>query len=181
MKEATKVGLEGYYVEPLIVPFSQTGVTEIRELLPAEDDKEPEEIVTGYIIAEKVPNGLFKPRWDFSLWDDFQAVQSAALEDYDQALADWNALPEEERGERPAYVEPVRPECWVEGMAQEEIDKIRNAPVPLSPDQRIAQLETESVEVMLGLTEIYEALVETKPGAGARLQRLMSVISSGKR
>ncbi|WP_344309702.1 hypothetical protein, partial [Streptomyces turgidiscabies] len=71
MKEAAKVDLEGYYVEPVIVPLSQTGVTEIRELLPAEDEEEPEEIVTGYIIAEKVPNGLFKPRWDFSLWDDY--------------------------------------------------------------------------------------------------------------
>ena len=181
MKEATKVDLDGYYVEPVLVPLSQTGVTEIHELLPAEDDGEPKEIVTGYIIAEKVPNGLFKPRWDFNLWADYQAALATSREAYDQELADWYVLPEEERGEHPAYVEPIRPECWIEGMPQEEIDEIRNAPVPLSPEQRIAQLEAESVEVMLGLTEIYETLVETNSGAMPGLQRLMSVFSGGKR
>jgi hypothetical protein len=181
MKEATKVDLDGLYVEPVIIPLSQTGVTEIRELLPVEDDEEPQEAVTGYIIAEKVPNGLFKPRWDFNLWDDYQAALVTSREAYDQALTDWYALPEEERGERPAYVEPIRPECWGEGLPQEQIDEIRNAPVPLSPEQRIAQLEAESVEVMLGLTEIYETLVETNSGAMPGLQRLMSVFSGGKR
>ncbi|WP_372632982.1 hypothetical protein [Cohnella sp.] len=139
MKEAIKVDLEGYYVEPVIVPLSQMGITEIRELLPAEVEEEPKEIITGYIIAEKVPEGLFIPRWDFSNSE------------------------------------------WIEGMSQEEIDEIRNAPVPLSPEQRIAQLEVESVEVMLGLTEIYESLVETNSGAMPGLQRLMSVFSGGKR
>ncbi|MCY1460737.1 hypothetical protein D9M71_783210 [compost metagenome] len=66
-------------------------------------------------------------------------------------------------------------------MPQEEIDEIRNAPVPLSPEQRIAQLEAESVEVMLGLTEIYETLVESNSGAMPGLQRLMRVFSGGKR
>jgi|GEM_PF-1523871 len=181
MKEAMKVDLDGFFVDTLLVPRSQTGAMEIRDLLPVEDNGEPEEIVTGYIIAEKVPNGLFTPRWDFHLWDDYQAALVTSRESYDQELADWYALPEEERGERPLYAEPPRPECWVEGMPQEQIDEIRNAPVPLSPEQRIAQLEAESVEVMLGLTEIYETLVETNSGAMPGLQRLMSVFSGGKR
>ncbi len=181
MKEATRVNIDGLYVEPIIVPLSRMGVTEIRELLPAEPDEEPEEDVTGYVVAEKVPDGLFRPRWDFSLWEDYQAALNAVREDYDQALADWYALPEEDRGERPVYAEPVRPECWIEGLPQEEIDDLRNAPIPLSPEERIAQLEAESVEVMLGLTEIYETLVETNPSAVPRLQRLMSVFSGGKR
>jgi len=137
MKEAIKTDLDGLFVQPVIVPFSQSGVTEIRELLPAEDEEEPQEAITGYIIAEKVPNGLFTPRWDFS-----------------------NSM-------------------WIEGMEQEQIDEIRNTPRPLSPEERIAQLEAESVEVMLGLTEIYEALSETN--AAPRLQKLMSVFSSAKR
>ncbi|MFC4599958.1 hypothetical protein [Cohnella hongkongensis] len=153
---AIKVDLEGYYIEPVLVPLSQTGVTETRELLPAEDDEEPEEVVTGYIIAEKVSNGLFKPRWNFALWADYQAALIASREAHDQALADWYAETEEERGERPAYVEPPRPECWVEGMPQEEIDAIRNAPQPVTTEQRVAQLESESVETMLGLAEVYE-------------------------
>ncbi len=137
MKEAAKVDLDGYYVEPVLVPISQISVTEIRELLPAGGEKEAEETVTGYIVAEKVPEGLFTPRWDFS-----------------------NSM-------------------WIEGMEQEQIDEIRNAPRPLSPEDRIAQLEAESVEVMLGLTEIYESLAETN--TAPRLQKLMSVFSSAKR
>ena len=133
MKEAIKVNLNGLYIEPVIVPLSQTGVTEIREITPSET----EETLTGYLVAEKVPEGLFTPRWDFS-----------------------NSM-------------------WIEGMEQEQIDEIRNAPRPLSPEERIAQLEAESVEVMLGLTEIYEALAETN--AAPRLQKLMSVFSSAKR
>ncbi|QTH41724.1 hypothetical protein J4772_30025 [Cohnella sp. LGH] len=133
MKEAIKTDLNGFYVEPVIVPLSQTGVTEILEIAPSE----MEEALTGYIVAEKVPEGLFTPRWDFS-----------------------NST-------------------WIEGMEQEQIDEIRNAPRPLSPEDRIAQLEAESVEVMLGLTEIYEALAETN--AAPRLQKLMSVFSSAKR
>jgi len=133
MKEAIKTDLNGFYIEPVIVQLSQTGVTEIREMSPSET----EETLTGYIVAEKVPEGLFTPRWDFS-----------------------NSM-------------------WIEGMEQEQIDEIRNTPRPLSPEERIAQLEAESVEVMLGLTEIYEALAETN--ATPRLQKLMSVFSSAKR
>ncbi|WP_391574419.1 hypothetical protein [Cohnella sp.] len=133
MKEAIKTDLNGLYIEPVIVPLSQTGVTEIREIAPSET----EETLTGYIVAEKVPEGLFMPRWDFS-----------------------NSM-------------------WIEGMEQEQIDEIRNAPRPLSPEERIAQLEAESVEVMLGLTEIYESLAETN--TAPRLQKLMSVFSSAKR
>ncbi len=133
MKEAIKTDLNGLYIEPVIVPLSQTGVTEMREMTLSET----EEVLTGYIVAEKVPEGLFTPRWDFS-----------------------NSM-------------------WIEGMEQEQIDEIRNAPRPLSPEDRIAQLEAESVEVMLGLTEIYEALAETN--AAPRLQKLMSVFSSAKR
>jgi len=88
MKEAIKTDLNGLYIEPVIVPLSQTGVTEIREIAPSET----EETLTGYIVAEKVPEGLFMPRWDFS-----------------------NSM-------------------WIEGMEQEQIDEIRNAPRPLSPE-----------------------------------------------
>jgi len=118
MKEAIRVSLDGFYVEPILVPFSQTGVTEIHELLPAEEDEKPEEVVTGYIIAEKVPDGLFMPRWDFS-----------------------NSV-------------------WIDGLTQEEIEEIRNAPQPVTTEQRVSQLESESVETMLGLAEVYESTTD---------------------
>jgi len=48
-------------------------------------------------------------------------------------------------------------EDWTEGLTPEEIEAIRNAPVPKTPEQlRIEQLETESVETMLAVSEVYE-------------------------
>ncbi|MFB9273362.1 hypothetical protein [Cohnella cellulosilytica] len=176
MKEAAKVDLEGYYVEPVIVPLSQTGVTEIRELLPAEDEEEPEEIVTGYIIAEKVPNGLFKPRWDFSLWDDYLDAIVTARDAFDQALADWYAQSDEERGDRPVYVVPDKPECWVEGMAQEEIDEIRNAPQPLSETE---QLRAENLDLKLALAELAEAQQTDKLDVQLALAELAEILTGG--
>ncbi|XID92512.1 hypothetical protein ACF3MZ_29295 [Paenibacillaceae bacterium WGS1546] len=153
MKEAIKTDLDGLYIEPVIVPLSRTGITEIRELLPVEENEEHQEVITGYIIAEKVPQGLFKPRWDFSLWEAYQQelVESKRL--YEQVYAEWASLDEEERGEQPVYAAPERPECWVEGLTQEEIDELRNAPQPKT-------IEQESVETMLGLAEAYEVILD---------------------
>jgi len=86
MKEAIKVDLDGLFVEPVIVPLSQTGVSEICEFHPAADTEERfEELPTGYLIAEKVPDGFFLPRWDFA--------QSVWVEGRTQAEIDllWNA------------------------------------------------------------------------------------------
>ncbi len=176
MKEAMLIDLEGFYVEPILVPLSQTGITENRELLPAEDGEEPEEIVTGYIIAEKVPNGLFSPRWDFAVWEDYQTELADAQDAYDQALADWYALPEEERGERPVFAEPPRPECWVEGMPQEEIDAIRNAPQPIS---EMEQLRTENLELKLALAELAEAQQTDKLDVQLALAELAEILIGG--
>jgi hypothetical protein len=128
VKEAIKIDPDGYFVEPVIVHDSQIGVQNISEQVFHEGSEEPEEVLVGYIIAEKVPDGLFKPRWDFTLWEAYNTALATARDTYEQAIADWAALPEDERGERPEYVEPIRPNCWVEGLAQEEIDEIRKGP-----------------------------------------------------
>lgn len=46
-------------------------------------------------------------------------------------------------------------EGWIEGLTQEEIDAI-NAPKPPSLQDQVTQLQTESVDTMLALTEVYE-------------------------
>lgn len=153
MKEALKVDLDGIYIEPVLVPLAQTGITEIRELPPVEEDEEQQEVITGYIIAEKVPQGLYKPRWDFSLWEAHQQALVDSRQLYEQAYAEWASLDEEDRGERPVYIPSARPECWVEGLAQEEIDALRNAPQPKTTEQ-------ESVDTMLGLAEAYEVILD---------------------
>ncbi|MBB6670292.1 hypothetical protein [Cohnella nanjingensis] len=128
MKEAIIADLNGKYQEPTIVPDEQTGVTPIYAAPePPEEGEEPEEKepeVIGYIVAEKVPDGLYLPRWDF--------INSE----------------------------------WIEGLTQEEIDAIRNAPQPVTSEQRIAELETangnlrsDNLTLMEAVAELYEMIL----------------------
>ncbi|QMV42973.1 hypothetical protein [Cohnella cholangitidis] len=45
---------------------------------------------------------------------------------------------------------------WKDRLTPEEIEAIKNAPQPETPEQRIAMLESESVDTMLAVAEVYE-------------------------
>ncbi|MBB6674501.1 hypothetical protein [Cohnella nanjingensis] len=111
MKEAIIINNEGIYVGPIIVSddfFGASPVYEAQGLV--EIDEKPEELqITGYTIAERVPEGLFLPKWDF--------VESR----------------------------------WVEGLSAEEIEAIRNAPQPESPQQQIEKLVSDLDDAMTQL------------------------------
>jgi hypothetical protein len=62
MKEASRVGLDGVYIEPVIISFEQVGV--IPEYAPIKDSEELE--IIGYTVCEKVPQGFYMPKWDFT-------------------------------------------------------------------------------------------------------------------
>jgi hypothetical protein len=47
-------------------------------------------------------------------------------------------------------------EAWRDRLTPEEIEAIKNAPQPETPEQRIAKLESESVDTMLAVAEVYE-------------------------
>ncbi|TVX88354.1 hypothetical protein [Paenibacillus agilis] len=75
MKEAIKVNLDGFYIEPTLVADSVTGVFPITELPEKESastdfsntEKSNEPVTVGYMVAVEVPTGLYKPRWNFDL------------------------------------------------------------------------------------------------------------------
>lgn len=143
MKEAIIVGLDGRYQEAYLVPDEQTGVTPLYEdRPPAEEGGEPTEIIVGYIVAEKVPEGLYQPRWDFAAYDGYQTALADAQEAYREAYAAW-VLQGMDEQDRPNYEAPEAPAFWVEGLTQAEIDAIKNAPQKPSPEQRIAELEAK--------------------------------------
>ena len=49
---------------------------------------------------------------------------------------------------------------WIEGKSQEEIEALRNAPIPLTPEQeRIEQLEADNLSLMEAIAELYEMMV----------------------
>ncbi|MCG7410136.1 hypothetical protein MH117_22230 [Paenibacillus sp. ACRRX] len=83
MKEAIKVNIDGFYVEPTLVTDSVTGVFPV---MGSEAASSEQQMLTGHIVAVEVPAGLYKPRWDFKLavWmegmqqEEINAIQNNA-------------------------------------------------------------------------------------------------------
>jgi len=165
MKEAIKVDLNGLYVEPVLVPLSQTGVMEVQEL-PTEAVEEQEESVTGYIIAEKVPEGLYKPRWDFSnsVW-----VEGLTQKEIDEIR---NAP------------QPITTETRVSQLESENVATM----LAVSEVYETSTLanktrEQEAIDTMLGLAEAYEMIVAQQAiidSLSARVDSLESSVEGRK-
>lgn len=159
MKEAIIVDLDGLYVEPELVPLTEQGVTEIYETPEPpepEEGQEPEEIVeiepilVAYRVAIPVPQGLYKPRFDLEAWREAWNTYNTEMEAYNIALADWYA--NEEEGEKPILPDTVdEGSFWIEGLTQEELDLILNAPKPKTEldilGEQLVQRELEALEL----------------------------------
>lgn len=79
MKEAVVINPVGNIFETMIVPDKQTGVTPIYAASePRDGNQEPE--LTGYLVAERVPEGFFLPKWDFT---ESQWVEGLSPEEID--------------------------------------------------------------------------------------------------
>jgi hypothetical protein len=150
MKEAVRVGLDGLYIEPVIVPMSQSGVQPIYSTPePQEEDVEPlEPEVIGFIIAVPTVPGLYMPRFDFDAWETHNQPQEFERDNDGELVLDDN--------EQPIPITRPEVQLWVEGLTPEEIDEIRNAPQPETAEQKVARLESESVDTMLAVAEVYE-------------------------
>lgn len=181
MKEAIKVDLSGYYIEPELVPLDTYGVTPIYEQpSPAEpeDDEEPEQeqpepILVGYRVAVPVPSGLFKPRFDLEAWQAALSAYDDAMDAYRAALAAYDPDSEDDPPQPPSPVD-LRT-FWLEGLTQAEIDAIRNAPQPETDAQKITRLEAEKNALAVRVTVAEEVAAATS----ADLQSLMEYIAGG--
>lgn len=159
-KEAVIVDLDGRYHDVDIVPDTQPGVTPIYGgEAESSDGGEPALIITGYIVAVEVPEGLYQPRWDFAAYDGYQTAVTNARLAYAQAYSDWSREDEETRGDAPVLTIPEAPAFWVEGLTQAEIDALKNAPQPPTPQQQIEALKAENLTTMEALAELYELML----------------------
>lgn len=111
MKEALRIDHEGNIVD---VELIDGDLTELRPISGQDPENTENIIIVGYLTTARVPEGTYKPVYDFDA-DEFR-----------------------------------------EGLTQEEIDAIRNAPQPETEAQKIARLESESVDTMLAVAEVYE-------------------------
>jgi hypothetical protein len=108
MREALVINLTGAIID---VELVNGELTELRPI-SGKDPESPEDIIViGYLTTERVPEGTYKPVYDF----------------------DENK--------------------FVEGLTQEEIDEIRNAPQPETAEQKIAALESENAFIALELVD----------------------------
>ncbi|WP_194166131.1 hypothetical protein [Paenibacillus glucanolyticus] len=179
MKAVPKVNTGGLYIEDTIVDDTFNGVVpfymEIEPQPPADpdeaeqetdpEDEQPEETpepeIAGYIVGVTVTPGLFMPRFDITAWEAYQDDLQEVESDYRQAYDEWQAQPEEERGEPPAYVAPEMPDLWIEGLTPEEIEEITR-PQPQEPTE----------------LELLAAVVEGIQQQNTQLQEV--VVSSGE-
>ncbi|MEF3312602.1 hypothetical protein PV433_27300 [Paenibacillus sp. GYB004] len=161
MKEAYNLDLDGFYTnesEP-IPAGSPMQVTERFETpVPTSEIPEPEAKLVGYRISCVWPSGLFKPRYDIAACQAALVAYDDAMASYRAALAAYDPDSEDEPPRPPAPVDLQA--YWVEGLTQAEIDAIRNAPQPPTIYDHVTQLQTESVDTMLALTEVFETTAE---------------------
>ncbi|WP_196427147.1 hypothetical protein [Paenibacillus woosongensis] len=173
MKAVPKVGLDGLYIEDVLVDDAFSGVVPFYAIPPESDasgvDVQSEEVEpepAGYIVGVPVPPGLFRPHFDLAAWEAYQDAVTAAEEEYQAANTEWGALPEEKRGKPPIYTAPEQPELWGEGLTLEEIEA-------LHPPQEPSEMELLSnhvAKLILQNTQQQETIENT----GAELADLKS-------
>lgn len=177
MKAVPKVNTDGLYLEDTLVDDAFSGVVpfyvEIEpqppgdpdeiEQEPALEDEQPEEtlepVIEGYIVGIPVIPGLYRPRFDLAAWEAYQDDLQAAESDYRLAYDEWQAQPEDERGEPPEYVAPEMPSLWIEGLTPEDIEEITR-PQPQEPTE--LELLTAVVEgIQQQSVQLQEAVVSS--------------------
>ncbi|WP_339219737.1 hypothetical protein [Paenibacillus sp. FSL W7-1332] len=170
MKAVPKVKTDGLYLEDTLVDDTFTGVvpfnSHLGKAIPdfksqtvdsnaqseGESPNKTESNISGYIIGFPVTPGLFRPRFDFEAWTAYQTAISAAQDSFEEALAKWRGLSEEERGDLPILKSPPQPALWIEGLTQEEIEELTR-PHPIEPNE-VNRLGTEMVARELEAMEL---------------------------
>lgn len=157
MKEAIITDLHGYMRDVTLVADAVSGVFPIYER-PAEEVAEQEKNggistkatgelesnLIGYTVAVPVPPGLYKPRFDIEAWK--VATEQA----------------EEERESSPIDLASF----WKEGLTAEEIDELRNRPLPTSPTdllgQELAQMKLQNMQQQAVIDSLGKELTKAK-------------------
>lgn len=152
MKAVPKVNIDGLYLEDELVDNAFAGVVpfyaepepivsnpEATEQ-PAAPEKKAVPEIAGYIVGLPSSAGLFRPRFDLAAWEAYQI----ALEIDSQAGF---------------------PELWVEGLDQDEIDKLieRTPQEPSERDllqQRLVEAEVKHSKLAAESTLNQVALIE---------------------
>lgn len=150
MKAVPKVNTHGLYIEDTlvddafsgVVPFyshMEQGEPDVFTTIDAtgsedEPSNEDESNISGYIVGIPVTPGLFRPRFDLAAWKAYETALTAAQDSFQQALSEWQALPEEQRGDMPVLESTPQPTLWIEGLTPEEIEELTK-PQPQEPNE----------------------------------------------
>lgn len=198
MKAVPKVNTDGLFLEDAIVDDAFTGVVpfysdppapepglppetgaEAADDLPGETS-EPE--VAGYIVGVPVPSGLFRPRFDLAAWEAYQDAVEAAQKAYQAEYAEWSAQPEDKPIDPPAYIAPVQPELWGEGLTPEEIEE-RTKPKPQEPSAadllgaELTAMKLQNIQQQAVVGSMGEQLVQAKLD-GIQQQQTISALGA---
>ncbi|WP_282939007.1 hypothetical protein [Paenibacillus sp. RC67] len=163
MKEAIITDLDGYIKDVTLVAADVTGVFPIYRQLnplynPTEEPSELKELeITGYTVAIPVPEGLYKPRFNFTAWELYNQL-------LEPVIGEAGELESAEEGNvhqsRPAQA------LWIEGLTPEELKEIQNQKQPESDAEKIARLEAEKEDLKSRLGDVEIIMAEILTGGG---------------
>ncbi len=140
MKEAIIVDPDGYRTDVTLVDDNVSGVFPLyREPeQPTKGEAEntrPAPELIGYTVAVPVPEGLYKPQFDFAAWELFNKPLELEL--------DKDGKPKTDESGNVIYKPRPDVKLWIEGLTAEELEAIKNPPAPPTAEERIAALTAQ--------------------------------------
>jgi hypothetical protein len=140
VKEAIRIDLDGFYVEPELVPLDTNGVTEIYEPQltgpgEGEEPEQPELVLTGYRVAIPVTQGLYRPKFDLVAWELYNVPQEYERDEVGELVLD--------EYDQPIPIPKPEVQFWIEGLTQEELDEIRNRAIPKTTEEKLQDATKE--------------------------------------
>lgn len=143
MKEALKIDQNGYLIDTTLVDDNVSGVFPLyrKAELPDQsmeseaENRQPALELIGYTVAIPVPEGLYKPRFDFAAWELYNKPPEP------EVGAD--GMPKMDESGNVIYKPRPVVKLWVEGLIPEEIEAIKNPPKQPTAEERIAALTAQ--------------------------------------
>ncbi|MFB6364461.1 hypothetical protein ACFCP7_10405 [Paenibacillus elgii] len=137
MKEANIIDLKGHITDATLVDDDVTGVFPLfrEQDKPGEGEAEqtqPASELIGHTVAVPVPEGLYKPRFDFAAWEQYNKPLEPEL--------GTDGKPKTDESRNVIYKPRLAVKLWTEGLTTEEIEAIRNSPKQPTAEEQIATL-----------------------------------------
>ncbi|MGF9912750.1 hypothetical protein ABEX47_17570 [Paenibacillus ehimensis] len=140
MKEALIVDKSGFLKDTTLVDANVSGVFPLHRELDQSSEGEAEQTqpapeLIGYTVAVPVPEGLYKPRFDFTAWELYNKPSEPEL--------GTDGKPKMDEFGNVIYKPRPAVKLWIEGLSAGEIEAIKNPPKQPTAEEQVAALTAQ--------------------------------------